>query len=222
MSRPFKLLLSVGKRAIVFYIAIILFSSTFIDYKKIKFDIQLRTLNKIMPRNFMILIHMIKTPPHEAKKILLDPYILFYRMVAKYFPERGDAHGMLGFCYFHANDIEKAKEAYETASHLAPEMFWYHYNLGLIYFQNQQYDQAGRTLQKALAVDPKESLKYIQSSNIIYRSISMSAPDFAARNERRLNAATTQSRQILALMAQEKDPMKLATSDKARLAVQPF
>lgn len=97
-------------------------------------------------------------------------YVDYYERVVEFFPQAADAYGMLGFCYFHRGQVERAIAAYTQASTLTPRFFWYPLNLGLIYYREEQYTQAAESLQKAVAIPPQETLNQIKTSTV-YRQI---------------------------------------------------
>jgi tetratricopeptide (TPR) repeat protein len=59
-----------------------------------------------------------------------------------------------GLNYYQRGDLEKAAQAMEIASKLAPANIAYHYNLGLVYSELGQDKEAVREWEAVLKLDP--------------------------------------------------------------------
>jgi len=81
---------------------------------------------------------------------------------------KGSAYGMLGFCYYHLGKHKEAVSFYRKALEINPYFFWFHYNLGVVYFKKGQYEQAAVSFKKAQDTVPKHNLKFIRASKVIY------------------------------------------------------
>jgi len=171
--------------------------SSMVDYTNtLKFEYKLRMLNAAIPDSFSPLMATIFVQ-ENLKGDVLAPYIKFYKRVIKYFPNRADAHGMLGFCYYHMGDKGQALIYYRKAAELEPSIFWFHYNLGVIFFQKGFIDYARRFFYRALQTDPVNTLDYIRSSRVVFGSLAKSSPDYGATGGPRLKAAYQKANQLM-------------------------
>ncbi len=183
MLKSLKWILS---RAIVFYLIVYSFSNVIVDYEKIRFGLKIKILNSVMPQSFSYLIESVEAQK-EKDALIIEQYVKFYVKVVEFFPERADALGMLGFCYYHLGQVKKAISAYTQATSLEPDLFWFPYNLGLIYAQNGQYQKAKDYFHKALNADLKKTLGYITASKVIYRGLLLHVRQGEQELNRRLN-----------------------------------
>ena len=102
------------QRSLIFFIIIVLLSHLVINYKRLKFKVQINAINYAMPSSFNNIVEVVR----EKKKInyeMFSKYIEFYSRIIQFFPERADAHGMLGFCYYHGGYQTKSIHSYEKA-----------------------------------------------------------------------------------------------------------
>ncbi len=127
-------------------------------------------MNKRTPSSYEYLVEVSQNPG-KIDLIKLKAYRDYYKLIVKNMPHRGDAYGMLGFCYYHMGKIGKAINSYKKALVRNPDFFWFHYNLGVIFYKIGQYAEATESLEKALNVDYKESFKFIFLSQRIYQPI---------------------------------------------------
>jgi superkiller protein 3 len=83
-------------------------------------------------------------------------------------PERADAYGLMGFCLFHLGEQDRAVDAYKKSIEINPDFFWFHYNLGVLYFKKGQYDEARESLNRALEQEPTDVMDVIYDSKRLY------------------------------------------------------
>ena len=95
----------------------------------------------------------------------------YYQKVAEYFPSRSDAYEMLGFFSYYLGKEKQAIASLEKAVEMAPQVFWFHYNLGVIYYKSNEFDKAAISFITALQSRPEEALKYILTSEKLYMPI---------------------------------------------------
>ncbi len=127
-------------------------------------------LDALSPDVFNIFVTAVESQqPLEHKT--LKAYLRYFKDVARLSPQRADAVGMQGFCYYHLGQYDRAVESYTKAIGLVPQFFGFHYNLAVVDFKTGQYAKAADELNKALSFDPKASLAYIFSSSKIYGMI---------------------------------------------------
>ena len=174
MQKIAKAIVFIFTRAAVFYLLVFLLSNTIIDYEKIKFSMQIRALNSIMPKSFATLLTE-SGPGKKINDVDLKAYMRFYQRVTEFFPEQADAYAMLGFCYFNKGDIARAIVMYRKAFDLNNQVFWINYNLGVLYAIANQDQEAENYLKRATVADPKNTLNFVVSSNVIFRSLMMDA-----------------------------------------------
>ena len=174
MQKFYKAAMYVFTRAAVFYFIVFLASNVIVDYEKIKFNMQIRVLNSIMPNSFASLIKA-TAPEKKHNDTEIVSYIRFYQRVVDFFPEQADARAMLGFCYFHREDISRAMANYQKAFEINKDVFWTNYNLGILYVLTHQDKEAEVYLKRATVADSQKTLNFILTSNVIYRSIMVDA-----------------------------------------------
>ncbi|MBI4308839.1 MAG: tetratricopeptide repeat protein [Candidatus Omnitrophica bacterium] len=90
----------------------------------------------------------------------------YFKRVIRLMPAMADAHGMLGFCYAHMRDGDKAAAALRKAIGFNPYFWGFYYNLGAIYLKQGQFTQAREYFEKALATPPELNVIFIGSSKI--------------------------------------------------------
>jgi len=131
---------------------------------------KMKRLNQHIPESYAYLIEIARNP-QEVDQTQLKAYQDYYKLLVEYMPYRGDAYGMLGFCNYHAGQPKKAVAAYKSAIIRQKDFFWFHYNLGVLYYKMGQYAKAAQSLEKALTIDQKETFQFILSSKRIYQPI---------------------------------------------------
>ena len=145
--------------AIVFFLAIYII--------KLYYAVRLNTLCLYDPKTYDVL-HDVAQKDGIVDKPDIKKYLKFYKKVAVYMPDRADANGLIGFCYYKIGQNEKAIAYYQKAIQLNPNFFWFYHNLGVIFFKNKEYDKAANAFAKAVQTDTNKSLMYIHSSQRIY------------------------------------------------------
>ena len=157
-------------RAAVAYAVVFLMSHVIIDYDKIKFGLGLRQLNFMMPNSYQELLE-VENLHQQAKIERFQKYIDFYAKVVELLPQKAEAYGMLGFCYYYLGDVKSALQAFEEAHRVNPKFFWFSYNLGAIYFNLKDYPKAQEYFKQAVGNDINLSYSYILNSREIYMPI---------------------------------------------------
>ncbi len=94
----------------------------------------------------------------------------YYEKASVFYPDVSGIHDILGFCYYHNSQDEKAVKSYQESIRLNSHNFWPFYNLGVIYFHGKEYEKAYAILQKAFQLKPAITLKIINTVGI-YRQI---------------------------------------------------
>ena len=96
----------------------------------------------------------------------LNKWRRYFEQVTRLMPGMADAWGMLGFCYFHLGQQDKAVETIKKAIAINPNFWGFYYNLGVIYLQQNNFEQAAENFQKALSTAPQLNALFIKSSKI--------------------------------------------------------
>ncbi|VAX35114.1 hypothetical protein MNBD_UNCLBAC01-2107 [hydrothermal vent metagenome] len=182
--------------AIIFYLILCITAGVIINVDRIKAGLNIRELNQITPSSFSYLFELEKdSSKADPKKI--KPFAYFFAKVDTYLPERADAKGMIAFCYYYLGKHGKAIAVYNKAAEENPEVFWFHYNAGLIYYQHKQYDQAKEKFQKALNTNPQNTLEFITNSKNLYALILSKSPQYSRIPSQTLQSAIQHAQKIL-------------------------
>ena len=152
------------------------------ERERVKDKAAVMTVNLNMP-SFDGLIEFNAGRGKDAE--FLKEYVKYYEQIIKYQPASWGSYGMLGFCYYHLGDEEKAIHSYEKAASLNPYFFWFYHNLGVIHFRNGEYEKAGEFFKQAADLDPSLTLTAILSSKV-YRQVRVGDKDFAKELKRNL------------------------------------
>lgn len=203
-----------GTRTVTFYLILYVISNLLIDYDRIRFGLKIRILNQSMPVSFQYLIELAEGQRKAGAEELMK-YIRFYERVVVFFPDRADAFGLLGFCYYHLGLKDKALAAFFKAHQLKPNFFWYPYNLGILHMELKNIQQAAKYWQMALSADFQETLNFMNGSKVIYRSLFMHDPDYNRILPVRLRNAYQRCQQWVEIVKkiQKKESVLLATDD---------
>ena len=125
-------------------------------------------------------------------------YLHYYRKVAEYIPNRDDAFGLSGFCYYYLGQEYQAKKAYKKALEINKYFFWHYYNLAVIHFKNGQYEEVAALLKKALDIKPKMAVMVMLTSKI-YNDIFGSVESLGDKPTESLGAGYADARRMLVL-----------------------
>lgn len=170
LKRAKKICIFIGTRSFVLYGILFLLVYGLIDKKEYRRGVMVRTLNSMTPVTYTYLIQLSHARGRVDRE-RLQKYKNYYQKIIKYLPEMAEAHGLLGFCLYYLGEKEKAILAYQKAIELNPHFFWYYYNLGNIYFANEEYIKALKVWKEALKQKPEQALIFIRSSKMIYLPI---------------------------------------------------
>jgi len=158
---------SIARRNIIFYVLIMLLFHTLIDVDKAIFKSKLLVLNRLRPE-FIIHLSNFSNDHNYINKIELGGFAFYYKKVSDYMPKRADALGLLGFCSYYLGQTNESISSYQKAIEINPNFFWFHYNLGLIYFKEERFEQALESFKMALATKPQQAFEFIRTSRRIY------------------------------------------------------
>jgi len=149
------------KKNIVLYFLIYFIVSSLININKM----QPKALNALKPILFTYLAEYSVTHEGFDKKQFKD-YLRYFKKIVKYMPRKADAHGMLGYCQYYLGDKKKAVQAYQQASKINSRYFWFHFNLGVIYYEMNDYKKSIISFKKALLTGTGNSETFIKTSKI--------------------------------------------------------
>ena len=162
-------------RPIIFYSLIVFLSNFIIDYPRLAVIVKVKNLNTIMPKSFLPIMQLANNQQVKADDFY--PCFAFYNEINRQFPDQPDDLGMLGFCYYHLGQPLKAIYFYQKAVKLRPDIFWFHFNIGVLFYKEGRYQLAIDSLRKAVASKSVDTLKFIASSGVVYRTLTQEFPD---------------------------------------------
>jgi tetratricopeptide (TPR) repeat protein len=139
-------------------------------YARVKSRSEFSQLGYLMPRDIQAFVRTIEGGRDFAPG-QLESYIAYYEKMTDVLPGKADAHGLLGFCYAQAGFPDEAIMAYERAIAINPHFFWFHYNLGCVYYQQAQYEKAMASFKTAVEKSFEAAVMFIRLSKRIYHPL---------------------------------------------------
>jgi len=91
----------------------------------------------------------------------------YYEKIALFMPEVAEAKALMGFCYYYGGDKKKAQHAYTEAARQNPDFFNFHYNLGMLALEREEYKKALEHFKRSIEVDPLANVRAV-STSIVY------------------------------------------------------
>ncbi|MFA5088285.1 MAG: tetratricopeptide repeat protein [Candidatus Omnitrophota bacterium] len=161
-------------RVFILYILTFLFVS-FVFNKKEVTSAKMVALNRLMPYPLSYLYQFSEDHRYYDKE-QLESHVAYFERVINYVPNRADAFGALGFCHYYLGRNSEAIASLEKAIKHKPDIFWFHYNLGMIYFREQKYALAIKSFEDAAQTSLIRTLTYVFSSRI-YKNIMRDIPE---------------------------------------------
>jgi len=134
------------------------------QYADIRKDGRVNRMNRFKPRFVYLLKAVTNQIEAEPKEIIR--FIKYYELVLKNFPDQVGAYDYLGLCYYFIGDEDRAISNYQKALKWMPNSFWSAYNLGLIHYKNERYDEAAGYLKKALEIKLIDAFKVVRFSKV--------------------------------------------------------
>jgi len=177
---------------------------------KAKARIEIMMINLFKPSSFIPFVRFIGHPKNSPKAFL-SSLLYYYERIIEFAPERAEAHGILGYNYYHLDKHKKATVFYLEAMRLNPNFFWFPYNLGIIHYKNGDYTQAADLFKTAMHIKPEYTLKSIYLSKI-YSQI-RDAENFHFNLEKRLQLAYQKCYALLALSYHHAGNPSFSTKD---------
>ena len=166
--RYFNILFSWGKWALTVYFALFLMLAITHDYQEAK--VKRYKSFMFIPNTHKYLVNAVINGK-EFNKARLRKFEVYFKMLIQQQPNRADAYGILGFFSYHLGKHGQAISSYKKAISINPDFFWYHYNLGVIYFRKGDYENAIEFLEKSIKTSPEKSLMFIFASKNLYLPI---------------------------------------------------
>jgi len=179
------------KRGIILYVVIALLTYFFIDTSEAIHMARLKTLNRLRPSDGYI--SQLVDQQEVVDKEKLKNYIYYYKKITEYVENSADAYGMLGFCNYKLGNKKRAKAYFHKAVTINPNFFWYHYNLGLIYFREDEYEHAIGSLRNAINTPTEITMGYLHTSRVYLPIIMGSDVQFGNELLKRIYADHTNS-----------------------------
>jgi Tfp pilus assembly protein PilF len=181
---------------IVVYLATFLVSLLVLNYKESRWHAQAGTLSRLQPPYDYLTKFAEGKVPFDRKQLLA--YRLFFSQLLTVLRDRPDGYGMLGFCEYHLGNTDKSVEAYKKAIERAPYFIWFHYNLGLIHYQKQDYEKAVDYLSEAVRSNAEVVLRFMLASKV-YLDAMATVPNFQQQFPQRLKDGYRDSYKMLVL-----------------------
>jgi len=107
--------------------------------------------------------------PHRYIRGNPKGYLNYYEKLLEFYPDLKDSYAILGFLYYHLKEYNQAILNYGEAIKANPMLFWSYYNLGVLFFEKGQFDLSAQYLQKAVSLDPNESIKILRTTGVYYQ-----------------------------------------------------
>ncbi len=124
----------------------------------------------IVPSSFDYLLE-ISNDPSSVEVERMKEYLRYYQAVIEFFPHISESYALLGFCYYQVGDYDKAIVLLKEAVRRKPEVFWYRYNLGVLYGKLGEEGLSLTELQSSQRLNFETTLRHILSSKVIYRNL---------------------------------------------------
>lgn len=98
-------------------------------------------------------------------------YQYYYEQALGRIPEPSAIKTVLAYCHYVLGDYNLSAKFYNQALADNPKIFWPFYNLALMSYQVQKYDQASMILKEAVGKNPHDTLVWLRTSENIYKPI---------------------------------------------------
>ena len=152
-------------RAFALYIIVAVLASLIFDCELILRRARMKALDRARPDEFNYLLLLEKGARVDENK--LEEYTFYYEKNIEYLPNAADRYGMLGFCYYHSGQHEKALEVYKEAVLLTNSFFGFHYNMAVIYFKRGDYLNAAKALEKLTKTSLVKNMELVMTSRAL-------------------------------------------------------
>ncbi len=140
------------------------------DVTKIKTGAKIRLNQFSHPESFEYLNGFLNNKRPFQKEEFLQ-YQYYYEQALGRIPEPAAIKTLLAYCHYALGDYNVSAKFYNQALADNPKIFWPFYNLALMSYQVQKYDQAAMILKEAVGRNPHDTLVWFKSSEKIYQPI---------------------------------------------------
>ena len=155
-----------ARNRIILHVLIVIDSVSLFTYlvKRIISDnwlqIKLASLDSLRPYSFRYLC-----TPVNLNQLKIDE--VYFEHVRAHFGSRvPEVSALLGYCAYQRKDFDRALSFYKKAMEENPQVFWYPYNLGVIYLRQDRYADALSMFKTALSMGPKDTISLSFSSKV--------------------------------------------------------
>ena len=170
-----KVVMNVLSRVVFLYLAIIAGFLLWTDYKTVVRSAQLQTLSRLTP-SFDYYQEFFRDPSQSDPRSLRE-CLYYHKTVADLVPAAaGEAWGVAGFCAYELGRKKEAVSLLEKSIVQNPVFFWDHYNLGVMAFNQGDYERAGKAFSRAVQLDPKYTV-FLLARSKVYADIRRSFQD---------------------------------------------
>lgn len=154
-------------RVFVLFFGAILIVHAVVNIPHMVTKAKLKALNRIRPSSFSSPQKFQKDHlEHNPKE--MEQYVLYYDKVAELLVNKADVKGLQGYYAFYSGNRQRAEKYYQQAADMNPAFFWFHYNLGVIYFEAAEYEKAAESFRQAVAQRMDVILVVIKMSPMVY------------------------------------------------------
>lgn len=150
-------------RAIVFYLAILLFVFWAVDHKKIAVHAWPKTLSRLRA-DYSYLLAI--SNGAEPKKSQLVDGKRYFKAILRLYGQRPDANSFLGMSEYYLDNRSAAKDCFLKVKKDAPGFFWANYNLAVLMFAEKNYSLALDYAQQAVQAPLDKSVAFMMSSKV--------------------------------------------------------
>jgi len=172
MHIALKYLKIILNRSIIFYLLCSFLIWHWLDYHALVNNAIPQTMSRLTPPIDYFDDFISKQNNYDRFKLM--DCIYYHKAVAKYFPfQKAESLGMMGFCYERLGQKQLAIDAYKQSIASNPDYFWPYYDLGVIFYNQNQYSKAAEYFQNAAEEDPVKTIVLLSRSKV-YNDVRLS------------------------------------------------
>jgi tetratricopeptide (TPR) repeat protein len=131
---------------------------------------RMQTLNRIRPYDIGKLPYLSYEKDFMSKDSIIET-MNYMRKVKNYRPGEPGLNSVIAYCYYYLGDMPMAIEYYLRDLKENPEYFWSHYNLGLIYFKQGDFDKSVGEFKKVLELRPDVAANQMRNWSVYHQII---------------------------------------------------
>jgi tetratricopeptide (TPR) repeat protein len=181
------------RRAIILFLLAAVISGALINQHSLK----LKTLNYLLPSENELRLFV--EHPRELSRDQLKTFLVYYQTVCDFVkkdPEEPAPCSMAGYAHYYLGNEKKALRSYQRSCELNDRFFWFFFNLGAIYYNQERYAEAADAFAKALGT-PTDHAAYFFMLTKTYREISRILDVTPEEYEEKLNKGYDLAKQLL-------------------------